>query len=226
MQKEINVLKAFLNQAERWQRITGNPAAKLTVKGASKPRERLLSEEELGSLLEACPALLQALVEEALLTGMRRGELLALEERDCDFLREEIRVRHSKTGHARTIPMHPRVKEILWGLVRGVESREVFPIGNVQRPFAQAVKDAKLQDVRFHDLRHCAASYLFMRGADPRTVMEILGHRDPRMTLRVYARVSQTHLREAANRLSLPSRTKRLTILSEAYQGPNRRSER
>lgn len=204
VQKEITVLKAAYNQAIRWGRVEKNPAAKVTVKGASQPRERLLSEEEIGRLLKACPSLLRDLVETALLTGMRKGEILALEERDCDFLREEVRVRESKNGDPRTIPMHPRMKEILWARVQGVEARTVFPIVNVQRPFQEAVKQAGIRDLRFHDLRHCAASYLFMAGADPRTVMQVLGHRDPRMTLRVYASVSQKHMREAVGRLRVP----------------------
>ncbi len=221
VQKEITVLKAAYNQAIRWNRVEKNPAAKVTVKGASQPRERLLSEEELERLVRACReepmtpepkrlrrridrALFGDMVETALLTGMRKGELQALAERDCDFLREELRVRESKNGDPRTIPMHPRVKEILWARVRGVEERAVFPIGNLQRPFQEAVKRAGIRDLRFHDLRHCAASYLFMAGADPRTVMQILGHRDPRMTLRVYASVSQKHMREAVGRLRVP----------------------
>ena len=202
VQRELGILKAMLNQAIRWELIAKNPAALLTVTGSNQPRERLLSEEEITSLLDVAAPLLRDLLEAALLTGMRRGELLALEERDCNFLREQIRIRHSKTGHARTIPMHPRVKEILWTRCLGNERRQVFPLVNVQRPFAQALKDAKLQDVRFHDLRHCAASYLFMTGADPRTVMQVLGHRDPRMTLRVYAMVSTEHMREAIHRLN------------------------
>lgn len=217
VQKEITVLKAAYNQAIRWNRVEKNPAAKVTVKGASEPRDRLLSEEEITKLLKACPPLLRELVETALLTGMRRGEILALEERDCDYLREEIRVRESKNGDPRTIPMHPRVKEILWARVQGIENRKVFSIVNVQRPFSEAVKAAGLRDLRFHDLRHCAAGYLFMAGADPRTVMQILGHRDPRMTLRVYARVSQAHMREAVNKLRAP---RLVTHNSQAPQAP------
>lgn len=221
VQREITVLKAAYNQAIKWERVEKNPAAKVTVKGASQHRERLLSEDQLDGLMQACRteppaprpqrrrrridrALFGDLVETALLTGMRRGELLALAERDCDFLREELRVRESKNGDPRTIPMHARVKEILWARARGLEDRTVFPIANVQRPFQEAVRRAGIRDLRFHDLRHCAASYLFMQGADPRTVMQILGHRDPRMTLRVYASVSPQHVREAIGRLRAP----------------------
>ncbi len=215
VQRELGILKTMLNQAIRWGLIAKNPAALRTVSGSNKPRERLLSEDEIKALLEASPPLLQDLIEAALLTGMRRGELLALEERDCDFLREQIRVCDSKTGHARSIPMHPRAKEILWRLCRGVGAHRVFPLVNVQRPFSRARAASGVRDLRFHDLRHCAASYLFMAGADPRTVMQILGHSDPRTTLRVYAMVSTEHMREAIHRLSYDmSRTSRTSSVS------------
>ncbi len=68
------------------------------------------------------------------------------------------------------------------------------------------------------DFRHCAASYLLMAGADPRTVMQILGHKDPRITLRVYARVSQAHVREAVHRLSPPNRVTHSSQASDAIQ--------
>ncbi len=202
IQREVVVLRALFNQAIRWERIDKNPAALTTVKGANKPRKRLLAEDEITALLDACRPLLRDLVETALYTAMRKGELLALEERDCDFLKETIAIRESKTGESRNIPMHPRVRAILWDRMKGTSHRQVFPIVNVQRPFQQAVRQARLSNVRFHDLRHCAASYLFMKGTDPRTVMEIGGWSDPRIPLRIYASVSDQHKRKAIGELS------------------------
>src|SRR6266446_1437666 len=62
------------------------------------------------------------------------------------------------------------------------------------------VAKAGLQDFRFHDLRHTAASHLIMRGASLSDVKEILGHADLKMTMR-YAHLSPAHLRGAVDRL-------------------------
>jgi integrase len=62
--------------------------------------------------------------------------------------------------------------------------------------FRRLVKELKLSNLRFHDLRHDVASTLTMAGVPQRTVMEILGHKDPRMTLR-YQHLSPGHLRQA-----------------------------
>jgi site-specific recombinase XerD len=58
--------------------------------------------------------------------------------------------------------------------------------------FSFVVKRTELQDLRFHDLRHTFASRLVMRGADLRTVQELMGHQDIRMTQR-YAHLSASH---------------------------------
>jgi integrase len=62
--------------------------------------------------------------------------------------------------------------------------------------FGRLVGDLKLTDLRFHDLRHDAASTLTMAGVPQGTVMALLGHRDPRMTLR-YQHLSPEHMRDA-----------------------------
>lgn len=68
------------------------------------------------------------------------------------------------------------------------------------RSFARLVGRLGLKDLHFHDLRHDAASTLTMAGVPQRTVMAILGHRDPRMTMR-YQHVSPDHLRDAVRAL-------------------------
>ena len=60
----------------------------------------------------------------------------------------------------------------------------VLLYGPTGRAFARLCDDLGLADLRFHDLRHDAASTLTMAGVPQRTVMAILGHRDPRMTMR------------------------------------------
>ncbi len=203
VQREITFLKALMNRALRWGRIEKNPAAKIGVKGANVKRDRFLDPDEMARLLEEASPQGRDVIELAVLTGLRKGEIRGLLERDCDFLREEICIRETKTGEARVIPMHARVKEILWRRMEGIADRPLFSPA-FHRAFDLAVRRAGLKDLRFHDLRRTAASYLIMSGADPKSVQEILGHKDMRMTMDVYTRVSKAHVREAIGRLRLP----------------------
>ncbi len=63
---------------------------------------------------------------------------------------------------------------------------------DIRRPWTVAVKEAGLEDFRFHDLRHSTASYLAMNGATPSEIAEVLGHKTLTMVKR-YAHLSQAH---------------------------------
>ena len=69
---------------------------------------------------------------------------------------------------------------------------------NLTRHFKSVLQAAELPDIRFHDLRHTAASLLVAQGVHPRTVMEILGHSQISLTMNTYSHVLQPAQREAA----------------------------
>src|SRR5262249_25456559 len=71
----------------------------------------------------------------------------------------------------------------------------------MNRIFTPAVKRAHVQDFRWHDLRHSFASRLVMKSVDIRTVQELLGHADIRMTLR-YSHLSPSHALDAVEKLA------------------------
>lgn len=72
---------------------------------------------------------------------------------------------------------------------------------NVSRVLATLLKEASLPSIRFHDLRHTAATLLLAMGVDPRTIMETLGHSQISLTLNTYSHVLPAMQREAAKRM-------------------------
>ena len=74
------------------------------------------------------------------------------------------------------------------------------PLSDTLRLWQRARKEAGLDDVRLHDLKHTVASQAVARGVPLSTVARMLGHADPRMTLR-YAHVANRDLQAAAERI-------------------------
>jgi len=70
----------------------------------------------------------------------------------------------------------------------------------VQRAFKEALKSAEIDNFRFHDLRHCFASWNRQAGVDLDTLADLMGHKDTRMTRR-YAHIGPTHLASAISQL-------------------------
>jgi integrase len=188
--------------------ISKNPASKINKLAESKGRERFLNERERAALLEECRAsscaALLPIVQFALATGARKGEILALQWAGVDLERRTAHFLDTKNGESRTVPLAPVAVTVLQTWRKGR-----LPVGNV---FAenqstldnawQAAPDAAgLPDVRFHDLRHSAASYLAMSGASLMDIAAILGHKTLAMVKR-YAHLSEQHTTAAIDRMA------------------------
>jgi len=147
-------------------------------------------EEE--ALYRACRELpgtgwMEPVIRVALATCMRRGEILALRWDDVDTERAVARLRMTKNGSSRLVPLSPTALAVLGEMPRDDEL--VFPYsGNRvnlawQRVRRQAGLDGK--DLHFHDLRHEAASRLAERGdLELLEVAAVTGHKDLRMLQR------------------------------------------
>jgi integrase len=183
----------------RWCDTT--PVREVTLPPCSRGRTRYLLDDERRALLAACresdaPAL-YALVMLCVTTGCRRGEAYALRWRDVDLPRRWAVFPKTKNGDARGVPLVPDVVKELERLPRN-DSR-VFP-QDMGRAWDTAVRRANIDDLRFHDLRHSAASRLVQSGANLVEIAEVLGHRDIRMTRR-YAHLSNDHTRRLLDRV-------------------------
>jgi integrase len=91
--------------------------------------------------------------------------------------------------------------ENLSGLVFTPPIGTALDARNVTREFHALLKAAKLPAVRFHDLRHTAATLLLAQGVDPRTIMETLGHSHFSLTMNTYSHVLPALQAEAAAKL-------------------------
>jgi len=211
------LLKTFFKDAVTYGFIPDSPA-----KGISKPRVQkkemhFLSAEECTRLLDTCNGRTRALVELALLTGMRRGEIFGLKWGDLkDGYIEVRRARYGgqdvspKSPHSiRRIPLSPALEETL----RSVDSEAanarnasyIFnfnPDNFVKREFKPALKKAGVRRIRFHDLRHTFAALMISRGANPKFLQEVMGHESFSTTMNLYGHLYPTEHREVIESLT------------------------
>jgi integrase len=181
-----------------------------------KPKEprgrvRFLSDDERQRLLKACQAStsqhLYHVVVLALSTGARKMELLSLTWRNVDLKRGTIALQDTKNGERRTLPLTGLALTMMHQQVQQGDSLLVFPSPDGTKPldirtaWKTAIRRAGIEDFRFHDLRHSAASYLAMSGASLVEIAEILGHKTLQMTKR-YAHLSESHTRNVVARMN------------------------
>jgi integrase len=170
--RELELLRRVLNVAVREGWLHKNPfnmGDSLISKADEKQRQRILSYEEEKRLLAACTgrrAHLRALIIFQIDMGTRRNEAFTLTWADVDFSASTVTVQeiNSKTAKNRTIGMTERVAQVLRELQKESDIKPdslVFGItNNVKKSFVSARKEANLDDVRLHDLRHTFCSRL------------------------------------------------------------------
>ncbi|MFO0706713.1 MAG: site-specific integrase [Nitrospira sp.] len=200
VKKEMMRLKHILNRAVAWRYIKDSPAKGISKVTPPPGRIRYLLPEERNALLETARPELRLYILAALQTGARRGELADLRWSDIDMKARTIAFAKTKNGERRVVPLTDNLRETLQGLPRPLDPQaRVLPglsADAVTIGFHRLTNDLGIADLRFHDLRHDVASTLTMAGVSQRAVMEILGHKDPRMTLR-YQHLSPGHLHKA-----------------------------
>jgi integrase len=145
-------------------------------------------------------------------TGIRRGSLFRLLWGDIDFQTKNLTIRAAiaKGGRDIQIPMNETLANTLsaWkAQTGGEEDGLVFPspksggvFDNCKRAWAGLLKEADIENFRWHDMRHDFASQLVMKGVDMNTVRELMGHADMKMTLR-YAHLAPKAKRAAVELL-------------------------
>jgi len=153
-------------------------------------------------------------LDAALGTGMRKGEQYGLKWTDIDFDQRVITLRDTKNGDSRLVYMiddvvaaFERLRDLNLdrraGRTDPAPVGAVFAIGDNKKSWAQALKDAKIDNLRWHDLRHTFCSRLAQNGVGLKVIQEAAGHKTIAMAAR-YAHMDQTSLQSALAVLNRP----------------------
>jgi integrase len=168
----------------------GNPLTGVRMPEVRNERDRILDADETKRLFESLDKSrgqhLKPIVEIALETAMRRGEILGLTWNYIDLNEQLAFLPDTKNGDSRTVPLSKRAVVVLKGLTRNISGKVfVTSATAVTEGFQRAVLRAEINDFRFHDLRHCAISAL----AKKLSILELAkmaGHRSSRSVMRYY----------------------------------------
>ena len=204
--KELTVLKHIFNKGIDWDKVENNPAKRVKKFRENNSRLRYLTEEEISLLISNATGYMRTLVILAVNTGMRKGEMLNLKWHDIDFALGLIYLIHTKNGENRNVPMNNTVITTLKEHSKHpgdyvFSGKEGLPLKNIDKNFKNLLKQSKIENFKFHDLRHTFASQLAMKGIDLNMIRELLGHKSINMTLR-YSHLAPSHKQKAVEILS------------------------
>lgn len=200
---------AFSIAVKEWEWLRDNPVFKINKPKESQGRTRFLDSNEKEALLNACHEIdssnLYVIVVIALSTGMRKGEVLNLRWNNIDFENQEIHIDDSKNGESRCASLVGHALKLLQNKYKEQKKNDlVFPSKkdvllkiDIRKGWELALNKSKVDNFRFHDLRHTAASYLAMNGASAIEIAIFLGHKTLQMTKK-YTHLSKSHIQKTA----------------------------
>lgn len=203
--KELSVLRAALRWHDKYT------PADIEMPRQPPPRDRYLAREEYRALRDAAATTphCQLFIIVAYSTAGRAGAVLELTWDRVDFDRGHVRLatedEHGNKGRA-TVPMTPGVRAALSTAKEAALTDFVIEyagrrVHSIRKAFQAACARAGLNGVSPHVLRHTAAVHMAESGVPMSEISQYLGHRDSRLTERVYARYSPDYLRGAARAL-------------------------
>ena len=219
-----NQLSAIFNYAVRYYDLKSNPCAKAGSMGKSKAEEMdFWTGEEFRKFIDS--VMNKRLSYMAFMTlywtGMRMGELLALNPKDIDFEKRTISITKSyqrlgkkdvitppktpKSKRVITIPefLAADIKDYMDSLYDLQENDRLFPITKyyLEHEMQRGIKESGVKRIRVHDLRHSHASMLIELGFSPLEIANRLGHEKVETTLNTYAHLYPNKQTKLAERL-------------------------
>lgn len=202
----LEVIRAILNRAAReWEWLDKAPYVRMLKE--PKRRIRWLRPDEVQRLLTCLPPHLAAMVRFSLATGLRESNVTGLEWSQVDLERRVawVHADQAKAGKSIGVPLNKEAV-VLLRAQQGNHKRFVFaykgrPIKKANtRAWREGLKQAGIEDFRWHDLRHTWASWHIQNGTPIHILQELGGWSDIRMVQR-YAHLSSEHLTPYADSL-------------------------
>lgn len=208
---ELALVSHLFNVASKEWDIQGmrNPIASIRKPRPSNARSRRLSTPEMCRLLESCKQsdnqMLLPLVELALETAMRLGEMLSMTWGQVSVENRTISLFDTKNGEDRTIPLSSRAIAILQSITPDKNCSRVFHLwrrsDSIKGSWKTALRRAGIVDFHFHDLRHEATSRFFELGLNPIEVAAITGHK----SMQMLKRYTHPRIADLAGKLDAPA---------------------
>jgi integrase len=202
----LTILKAALTHAFRQNRVSSDAAWRQVkpYERVDAARIRFLTVAESQRLINGCSPEFRSMVEAALATGCRYGELCRLQVQDFDPDHATLSVRQSKSGKARKVYLTAEGVRLFDRLAAGRTGQEPLLRDSKGLPFGKSRQDRPMRDacarakikpaIGFHGLRHTYASLLVKSGVPMRYVAEALGHASTAMTEKHYAHLAPSHV--------------------------------
>lgn len=211
----LTVLKAALNYAFR-EGYVANDEAWRRVKpfhNVDNPSRVFLTKAECIRFMNACDPHFRKLVQAALFTGCRYGELGNLRCSDFDAASGTCLIRDSKSGKPRRVTLSAEGQKFFKEQAMGRSADAPLLTranggkwgdSHQKRPFREALKAARIEkDISFHGLRDTHASYLAEQGVPMAVIAAQLGHSDTRISEKHYAHLSPSYVTDTI-RANLP----------------------
>jgi len=207
----MGFLRRVLNKAVRDGLLGSNPVARIKMFKEPQGKTRFLTVEEEKELIKALGPAYGSWARLAILTGMRQMEQFSLKWSDVDPEQGVITLCTTKSGGVQYVHLNDEAKGIIEALKEGNKSVCMFPSANPEshvdprnfyrRVYLPAVREARLDGVSWHTLRHTFASRLAMGGATESTIAALLRHSGTALVRR-YAHLSPSHLQEAIEKVA------------------------
>jgi integrase len=202
----LALLRTILKAAcDDWEWLDRIPKVKLFKE--NKKRVRWITQEEAAKLLEHLPEHLRALTRFSLATGLREQNVLGLEWSQIDLARRVAWIHgdETKNSNALAVPLNEEALSVIRAQ-RFKSERFVFTFKGERIARANntgwrnALKDAGIEDFRWHDLRHTWASWHIQNGTSVNVLQELGGWESIEMVRR-YAHLAPGNLASAADNL-------------------------
>ncbi|WP_432256248.1 tyrosine-type recombinase/integrase [Limimaricola sp. AA108-03] len=210
---ELGRLRDAIKYAERKHWITANDIRYIPRPQKPEPRDRWLNDDEIVDLLIATSNTphLHLAIHILLATAGRVGAVLELTWDRVNFEEGTIDLRVAVPGRKKKrakVPMTDSLRGILLSAKAHATCNHVIewhdrPIKTIKTAFYRAVADAGLKDVSPHVLRHTAAVRMAAAGCSMERIAAYLGHSDPAITRKVYAKFAPDHLKEEASAVDI-----------------------